>query len=86
MLHRSNFSFYSHYFLPDVRFLRLEKDQISLGDKRLFEIIEVEITTVDCIHLFSYYRKALIAAHHRPDSFLLLEKKERKQKTGIKEE
>ena len=34
--------------LPDVRFLCLNKDQIFLRDKRLFEITEVEITRVDC--------------------------------------
>ena len=36
-------------FLPVVSFLCLGRDQISLRDKRLFEISEVEITRVNCV-------------------------------------
>ena len=46
--------------LPDVRFLCLNKDQISLRDKRLFEIIDVEITRVGCINTDRLYVQALI--------------------------
>ena len=37
--------------LPVVRFSYLSRDKISLRDKRLFEIREVEITRVNCIWL-----------------------------------
>ena len=31
------------------------RNRFSLRDKRLFEIIEVEITRVDCLHLFCMF-------------------------------
>ena len=40
---------FHHILLPVVRFSCLNRDQISLRDKRLLEISEVEITSVDCI-------------------------------------
>ena len=40
---RDNFSSYPQYFVTWCSISMIKKDQISLGDKRLFEIIEVEI-------------------------------------------
>ena len=38
--------------LPGIRFLCLKKNQISLRDKRLFDIIEVQITIVAYFETF----------------------------------
>ena len=43
--------------LSDVRFLPKRRIRFSLRDKRLFEIIEVEITRVDCISVLCGARK-----------------------------
>ena len=45
----SNFSSFPQYFSPVIRFSCLGRDQISLRDKRLLEISEVEIARVNCI-------------------------------------
>ena len=48
MLLRSNFSSFPQYFLPVLDFHVQEGTRISLRDKRLYEINEVEITRVNC--------------------------------------
>ena len=48
--------------LSDVRFLPKRRIRFSLRDKRLFEIIEVEITRVDCISVLCGVQKESIRA------------------------
>ena len=45
----SNFSSYLQYLLLILNFCVKTRTRFSLRDKRLFEIIEAEITRVDCI-------------------------------------
>ena len=42
---------FHNIFLPVVKFSCLGRTRFSLRDKRLFEISEVEITRVSCIHM-----------------------------------
>ena len=49
MLLKSNFSPYPQYFYLLLSFYVRTGTRISLRDKRLFEITEVEIARVDCI-------------------------------------
>ena len=57
---KSNCSSYPQYFYPLVRFYVRTGTRISLRGKRLFEITEVEITRVDCIHVL---QQSLIDNH-----------------------
>ena len=49
LLLKSNFSSYPQYFYLLLSFYVRTGTRISLRDKRLFEITEVEIARVDCI-------------------------------------
>ena len=48
MLLKSNFSSYPQYFYVLLSFYVRTGTRLSLRDKRLFEITEVEIARVDC--------------------------------------
>ena len=55
LLLKSNFSSYPQYFYLLLSFYVRTGTRISLRDKRLFEITEVEIARVDCIYILGVF-------------------------------